>query len=231
MSCAESSEDTPVEKLIVSIEKQLKVKDDQLRKANELLDRYVNMLENKDKRIQELFESLMEMTDRAVQYPAKSHQTPMLCVAREFNCVRAITGQKVHVAKMKRELAGAAEVSLILCGPTHKWILTTSSIAWKPSSVTECAPATSVAWCSKPKMTPSQWQPCANRYWPKGVGFATSRVYNAPPIQFRSCHVSYGQRIVRAGRIRVADTVLCCNAGNVLHRGTFGVGAGRQAHH
>ncbi|BBD51406.1 baculovirus repeated orf [Samia ricini nucleopolyhedrovirus] len=110
MSCAESSEATPVEKLIVSIEKQLKVKDDQLRKANELLDRYVNMLENKDKRIQELFKSLMEMADRAVQYPAKSHQTPMLCVAREFNCVRAITGQKVHVAKMKRELAGAAEV-------------------------------------------------------------------------------------------------------------------------
>ncbi|AFY62845.1 bro a [Philosamia cynthia ricini nucleopolyhedrovirus virus] len=144
MSCAESSEATPVEKLIVSIEKQLKVKDDQLRKANELLDRYVNMLENKDKRIQELFKSLMEMADRAVQYPAKSHQTPMLCVAREFNCVRAITGQKVHVAKMKRELAGAAEVVIDSVRPNPQVDFNNIVNCVEAESVTECAPATSV---------------------------------------------------------------------------------------
>ncbi|BAE72327.1 BRO-a [Hyphantria cunea nucleopolyhedrovirus] len=107
MSCAEP---TPIEKLLTSIENQLKIKDEQLRKNNELLEKYVNMLEDKDRRIQELYGNLMELAERAVQYPAKTHQTPMLCVAREFNCLRAITGQKVHVTKMKRELNAAAEL-------------------------------------------------------------------------------------------------------------------------
>ncbi|AGR56929.1 BRO-D [Choristoneura occidentalis alphabaculovirus] len=114
MSCTEP---TPVEKLIASIENQLKIKDDQLRKTNELIEKYMSMLEEKDKRIQELYNSLLEMSERAVQYPAKSHQTPMLCVAREFNCLRAITGQKVHVAKMKRELSNAAELVIDLVRP------------------------------------------------------------------------------------------------------------------
>lgn len=107
MSCAEP---TPVEKLIASLENQLKIKDDQLRKNNMLIDKYVDILEDRDKRIQELYAHLVELDERAVQYPAKGHQTPMLCVAREFNCLRAITGQKVHVNKMKRELTNNAEV-------------------------------------------------------------------------------------------------------------------------
>ncbi|AAP29890.1 unknown [Choristoneura fumiferana multiple nucleopolyhedrovirus] len=41
----------------------------------------------------------------------------MLCVAREFNCLRAITGQKVHIAKMKRELSNAAELVIDLVRP------------------------------------------------------------------------------------------------------------------
>lgn len=108
MSCA--PEPTPIEKLLASIENQLKIKDEQLRKNNELLEKYVDMLEHKDRRIQELYSNLMELAERAVQYPAKNHQTPMLCVARELNCLRAITGQKVHVMKMKRDLNAAAEV-------------------------------------------------------------------------------------------------------------------------
>jgi hypothetical protein len=110
MSFAEIPESTSVEKLLFSIENQLKVKDEQLRKNNELLERYVVMLEKKNKRIEELYSNLLEVNERAVQYPAKSHQTPMLCIAREFNCLRAITGQKVHVNKMKRELTNVAEV-------------------------------------------------------------------------------------------------------------------------
>ncbi|ABI13898.1 baculovirus repeated ORF [Anticarsia gemmatalis multiple nucleopolyhedrovirus] len=110
MSSEETPKATPMEKLLLSIENQLKVKDDQLRKNNELLEKYVLMLEEKNKRIEELYSNLLEVNERAVQYPAKSHQTPMLCVAREFNCLRAITGQKVHVNKMKRELTSAAEV-------------------------------------------------------------------------------------------------------------------------
>ncbi|AHD25529.1 bro [Choristoneura murinana nucleopolyhedrovirus] len=114
MSCTEP---TPMEKLIASIENQLKIKDEQLRKTNELIEKYVSMLEEKDNRIQDLYNSLLELSERAVQYPAKSHQTPMLCVAREFNCLRAITGQKVHVAKMKRELSKAAELVIDLVRP------------------------------------------------------------------------------------------------------------------
>ncbi|BBU37520.1 baculovirus repeated orf protein [Choristoneura diversana nucleopolyhedrovirus] len=114
MSCTEP---TPMEKLIASIENQLKIKDEQLRKTNELIEKYVSMLEEKDNRIQDLYNSLLELSERAVQYPAKSHQTPMLCVAREFNCLRAITGQKVHVVKMKRELSKAAELVIDLVRP------------------------------------------------------------------------------------------------------------------
>lgn len=106
-----------MEKLIASIENQLKIKDEQLQKTNELIEKYVSMLEEKDNRIQKLYNSLLELSERAVQYPAKSHQTPMLCVAREFNCLRAITGQKVHVAKMKRELSNAAELVIDLVRP------------------------------------------------------------------------------------------------------------------
>ncbi|AAK85667.1 hypothetical protein [Epiphyas postvittana nucleopolyhedrovirus] len=101
---------TPMEKLLESIENQIKIKDEQLRKNNEMLERYIMLLEEKNKRIEELYRSLMEMTDRVVQYPAKSYQTPMLCMTREFNCLRAITGQKVHVNKMKRDLTTAAEI-------------------------------------------------------------------------------------------------------------------------
>ena len=70
MSCAEpeknpktsSAELSGVDRLHASIENQLKVKDEQLRKNSELLDRYVQMLEERDRRIQELYGSLMELT-------------------------------------------------------------------------------------------------------------------------------------------------------------------------
>lgn len=103
-------EATQVEKLITSFEKQLAVKDGQLKKSNELLEKYTILLEEKNERIEQLLNRIIDLSDRVVQYPAKKHQTPMLLVAREINGIRAITGQKVYVAKMKRDLAPNADI-------------------------------------------------------------------------------------------------------------------------
>ncbi|AAP29889.1 unknown [Choristoneura fumiferana multiple nucleopolyhedrovirus] len=82
MSCTEP---TPVEKLIASIENQLKIKDDQLRKTNELIEKYMSMLEEKDKRIQELYNSLLEMSELPCNTPPKATKHP--CCAWRANSI------------------------------------------------------------------------------------------------------------------------------------------------
>nr|WHM28342.1 bro-a [Dasychira pudibunda nucleopolyhedrovirus] len=193
MSCTEAP---PVEKLIASIENQLKIKDEQLRKSNELLEKYAGMLEDKDRRIQELYASLLEMSERAVQYPAKGHQTPMLCVAREFNCLRAITGQKVHVTKMKRELTDAAELVIDAMRPNPQVDLNNfvnrvesefgekvrlrnkRNLVFKTED-----DAIKMAAMFKSLLGKKQT--------------AISRVYNARPPVAGSCHAAHGQRVIR----------------------------------
>lgn len=86
------------------------VKDEQLRKSNALLEKYTVLLEQKSQRIEQLLDRMVELSERAVQYPAKKHQMPMLVVAREINSIRAITGQRIHVAKKRRDLASDADV-------------------------------------------------------------------------------------------------------------------------
>lgn len=105
---ASSSEATRFEKLVYSIEKQLSIKDEQIRKNNEMLEKYATLLEEKNQRIEKLLNRIIELSKRVVEYPIKKHQIPMLLLTREINSIRAVTGQKIHVTKKKRELMSTA---------------------------------------------------------------------------------------------------------------------------
>jgi hypothetical protein len=110
MENVSSPEASQFEKLVCSIETQLAIKDEQLRKNSELLERYTVLLEEKNQRIEKLLNRIIEISDRVVDYPMNKHQTPMLLLAREINSIRAVTGQKVHVTKKKRELMPSADI-------------------------------------------------------------------------------------------------------------------------
>lgn len=66
----------------------------------------------KDEQMIKLIDKIVDLSDRAVQYPVDERKQPTLCIAREGTTFHAITGQKPYVQqqKNKRNIDGAAIV-------------------------------------------------------------------------------------------------------------------------
>ncbi|ABF70654.1 hypothetical protein [Trichoplusia ni ascovirus 2c] len=92
--------DCDLHELVICIQK----KDEIIAKCLEEIASHRIALEEKDRRVDALMHRVMDLSERAVEYPSKAHQQPILLLTQEGSTIRAVTGQKVHVDRKKREL-------------------------------------------------------------------------------------------------------------------------------
>ncbi|AXS67681.1 bro-a [Cryptophlebia peltastica nucleopolyhedrovirus] len=106
-----------IEHVVAMKDKQIEAKDKQVMRVmtdlnrmytgfQETMQRKDELLQTKDEQVSELVNKIMDLSDRAVQYPADERKHPVLCVARDGTTFTAIAGQKsyVHNQKQKRNI-------------------------------------------------------------------------------------------------------------------------------
>ncbi|ACI28785.1 BRO-C [Agrotis ipsilon multiple nucleopolyhedrovirus] len=59
------------------------------------------LMRQKDEQVSRLLDKMVDMSGRVVQYPANDKKLPMICIARNGNMFRAITGQRPYVERQK----------------------------------------------------------------------------------------------------------------------------------
>lgn len=94
------------------------------------------MLQVKDTQVSNLIAKMIDLSDRAVQYPADKRKHPVLCVTRDGTTFTAITGQKTYVEsqKHKRNIDAAnIVVENIRPNPTVDWNNATDRLQSKRS--------------------------------------------------------------------------------------------------
>nr|AQQ80186.1 hypothetical protein [Lymantria dispar multiple nucleopolyhedrovirus] len=103
-------------------------------------------IQRKDEQIARLIDAAMDLSSRAVQYPADERKHPVLCVARDGTTFHGIAGQRRYVQSQKRKL-GVKDDDLVLetrrPNPALDWTNathTTSAVKRSKRSITFDSP-------------------------------------------------------------------------------------------
>nr|UIX56269.1 BRO-e [Hyphantria cunea nucleopolyhedrovirus]UIX56415.1 BRO-e [Hyphantria cunea nucleopolyhedrovirus] len=131
-----------IERIIAIKDKQIEVKDLQvtrvmtdlnrmytgfqetMQRKDEMMQKKDELLQVKDAQVTELVAKMVDLSGRAVQYPADERKHPVLCVARDGTTFTAIAGQKAYVQsqKHKRHIDAASVVAeATRPNPTVDW--------------------------------------------------------------------------------------------------------------
>ncbi|AGA16158.1 bro-a protein [Thysanoplusia orichalcea nucleopolyhedrovirus] len=103
-----------IERIIAVKDKQIEAKDLQVTRVmtdlnrmytgfQETMQRKDELLQVKDAQVTELVNKIVDLSGRAVQYPADERKHPVLCVTRHGTTFTAITGQKTYVETQKHK--------------------------------------------------------------------------------------------------------------------------------
>nr|AQT27392.1 BRO-d [Bombyx mori]AQT27393.1 BRO-d [Bombyx mori] len=136
-----------IERIIAIKDKQIEAKDLQVTRVmtdlnrmytgfQETMQRKDELLQVKDTQVSNLIAKMIDLSDRAVQYPADKRKHPVLCVTRDGTTFTAITGQKTYVEsqKHKRNIDAAnIVVENIRPNPTVDWNNATDRLQSKRS--------------------------------------------------------------------------------------------------
>nr|AHC69617.1 BRO-N [Lymantria dispar multiple nucleopolyhedrovirus] len=89
-------------------------KDEQFKETIQKKDAQLQeTIQRKDEQIARLIDAAMDLSSRAVQYPADERKHPVLCVARDGTTFHGIAGQRRYVQSQKRKL-GVKDDDLVL---------------------------------------------------------------------------------------------------------------------
>ncbi|QDL57079.1 BRO-C [Dione juno nucleopolyhedrovirus] len=102
----------------------------------ETMQRKDELLQTKDEQVTALVAKMVDLSGRAVQYPADERKQPVLCVARDGTTFTAIAGQKAYVQtqKHKRHIVAASVVAeAVRPNPTVDWNNATHQLPAKKS--------------------------------------------------------------------------------------------------
>nr|QPD01910.1 BRO-I [Lymantria dispar multiple nucleopolyhedrovirus]QPD02084.1 BRO-I [Lymantria dispar multiple nucleopolyhedrovirus] len=89
-------------------------KDEQFKETIQKKDeQFQETIQRKDEQIARLIDAAMDLSSRAVQYPADERKHPVLCVARDGTTFHGIAGQRRYVQSQKRKL-GVKDDDLVL---------------------------------------------------------------------------------------------------------------------
>nr|AQT27382.1 BRO-d [Bombyx mori] len=120
---------TDLNRMYTGFQETMQRKDEMMHKKDELL-------QVKDTQVSNLIAKMIDLSDRAVQYPADKRKHPVLCVTRDGTTFTAITGQKTYVEsqKHKRNIDAAnIVVENIRPNPTVDWNNATDRLQSKRS--------------------------------------------------------------------------------------------------
>ncbi|QYC92708.1 Baculovirus repeated ORF 7 [Trabala vishnou gigantina nucleopolyhedrovirus] len=102
--------EAPWAKDIDGLRQDFALKDKIISDQNVIITKCLQTIENKDKllaekdkRVDALLHRVMDVSERAVDYPARAAKEPTLCVVKEGKRYFAITGQRPYVDKVKRK--------------------------------------------------------------------------------------------------------------------------------
>ncbi|AOT85599.1 bro-j [Cyclophragma undans nucleopolyhedrovirus] len=97
-----------IERIIATKDRQIEDKDQQVSRVmtdlNRMYNGFQDTMQKKDRQVSELVNKLMDLSERAVQYPADERKHPVLCVARDGTTFTAIAGQRTYVQTQKHKL-------------------------------------------------------------------------------------------------------------------------------
>nr|AFS52017.1 DekiORF140 [Dendrolimus kikuchii nucleopolyhedrovirus] len=104
-----------IERIIAAKDRQIEAKDQQVSRVMTDLNRMYNgfqdtmqkkddAMQKKDVQVSELVNKMVDLSERAVQYPADERKHPVLCVARDGTTFTAIAGQRTYVQQQKHKL-------------------------------------------------------------------------------------------------------------------------------
>ncbi|AKR14235.1 baculovirus repeated open reading frame c [Dasychira pudibunda nucleopolyhedrovirus] len=124
-----------IERIIAIKDKQIEAKDLQVARVmtdlnrmytgfQETMQKKDEIMQQKDAQVTELVNKIVDLSGRAVQYPADERKHPVLCVARDGTTFTAIAGQKAYVQsqKHKRHIDAASVVlEATRPNPTVDW--------------------------------------------------------------------------------------------------------------
>ncbi|QVU21319.1 bro-a [Troides aeacus nucleopolyhedrovirus] len=129
-----------IERIIAVKDKQIEAKDLQVTRVmtdlNRMYTGFQETMQKKDTQVTDLVAKVVDLSDRAVQYPADKRKHPVLCVTRDATTFTAITGQKTYVEnqKHKRNIKVAnIVVENIRPNPTVDWNNATDRLQAKRS--------------------------------------------------------------------------------------------------
>ncbi|BAC67335.1 baculovirus repeated ORF [Adoxophyes honmai nucleopolyhedrovirus] len=103
-----------IERIVAVKDKQLEAKDLQVTRVmtdlnrmytgfQETMQKKDELLQVKDAQVSDLVAKVIDLSGRAVQYPADERKHPVLCVARDGTTFTAIAGQKAYVQNQKHK--------------------------------------------------------------------------------------------------------------------------------
>ncbi|WBB27293.1 BRO-D [Mythimna sequax nucleopolyhedrovirus] len=67
------------------------------------MQRKDEMMALKDEQVSKMIDKMVDLSDRAVQYPANEKKLPMICIAKNGTTFEAITGQRPYVEQQKHK--------------------------------------------------------------------------------------------------------------------------------
>nr|AIL25160.1 bro-c [Mamestra brassicae multiple nucleopolyhedrovirus] len=74
-----------------------------MQKKDEMMAQKDMMMALKDEQVSKMIDKMVDLSDRAVQYPANEKKLPMICIAKNGTTFEAITGQRPYVEQQKHK--------------------------------------------------------------------------------------------------------------------------------
>nr|AMO27967.1 BRO-I [Lymantria dispar multiple nucleopolyhedrovirus]AMO65599.1 bro-h [Lymantria dispar multiple nucleopolyhedrovirus] len=145
---------TDLNRMYSSFQDTMQRKDDIMKRKDEQFQEIIQKkdeqlqetIQRKDEQIARLIDAAMDLSSRAVQYPADERKHPVLCVARDGTTFHGIAGQRRYVQSQKRKL-GVKDDDLVLetrrPNPALDWTNathTTSAVKRSKRSITFDSP-------------------------------------------------------------------------------------------
>ncbi|AAM09198.1 BRO-e [Mamestra configurata nucleopolyhedrovirus A] len=76
---------------------------DTMQKKDEIMAQKDMMMVQKDEQVSKMIDRMVDLSGRAVQYPANDKKLPMICIAKNNTTFQAITGQRPYVEQQKHK--------------------------------------------------------------------------------------------------------------------------------
>jgi prophage antirepressor-like protein len=74
-----------------------------MQKKDEMMAQKDEMMAQKDEQVSKMIDKMVDLSGRAVQYPANNKKLPMICIAKNGTTFQAITGQRPYVEQQKHK--------------------------------------------------------------------------------------------------------------------------------